>query len=182
MVAVGGNKYEEQATWWKDSAVREVLQRIFQGTDVDDLIVPVKKVTSKFCNENNGYENWEVTADKAFLLSETELYGKQYLSPAIEGQIYEYYAYGASRFFWGEEILGNKQKYLGGAGYSIWMRSSAQRDTAKANATLNNSTQVRKATCRVFNSIASLEPTLLCSHGYSIAEGAGGYYVPAFCL
>ena len=170
-----------KATWWAESAVRDVLQSIFDGTELADLVVPVEVVTSKYCNENNGYENFMVTTDKVFLPSETELYGKQYLSPAIEGEMLEYYRKGASRFFWGNYTLENAASYIGSGGWSIWTRSSAQRRSVGAEANLNNSVQTQNAACRVYNNIISVEP-LACGHGYSIAEGAGGYYVPLFCL
>lgn len=177
----------EAATWWAEGAVREKLQTIFNDTELETLIVPVEVVTSKYCNENNGYENWTVTHDRVFLPSETELYGKQYLSPAIEGEMLEYYRKGASRFFWGEYTLANAASYIGTAGWSIWTRSSAQRDTAGAAAKLTTSAEVRKATCRVYNSVLRAATATVpgsYGHGYSIAEGAttGGYYVPLFCL
>ena len=179
LVSTGvGQSVTEVATWWGDSAVRTELQMIFHNTELADLIVPVEKVTSKFCNENNGYENWFVTHDRVFLLSETELYGKQYLSPAIEGHMYEYYAKGASRYFWGEEVLANKEKYLGGTGYSIWMRSSAQRGAPNGTAELNNSVQVRKATCRVYTRrvLRMLPPVAVSKPPISFAMVTPGAY------
>ncbi len=168
-------------TWWPHTGVRHALNSVFIAADRDFLnavsIVPVEKVTSKYYRPALGNEFYTVTVDKVFLLSETEFWGKQYSSPAIEGEQYEYYRKGASKFFWGDKLLALTPEEIGeGKTYSLWTRSSAQEH-------LNDIKPTMSFTTRVSNTIYTKdENSASVGYAYGNDKYTGGYYVPAFCL
>ena len=178
--AIHGEGNNATGAWWPQSGARHALQSIFDGAqdgfNADD-VVAVEKVTSKYYRPALGNEFHTVTEDKVWLLSETEFWGKQYSSPAIEGEQYEYFKKGASKFFWGNKLLELSAEQIDSTKpYNLWTRSSAQEHLNDTKPTMSYSTCVK-------NTIYSKDADG-ASVGYSYGNDkyVGGYFVPGCCL
>lgn len=123
-----------KGTNWADGGFRLALQNMFDNTEIAPYLVTVQKYTSQFYNNNNHWEAPMITEDKVFLLSEFEMFGRKLQAPAIEGDYYEFYKDGNSKFMWHKDMLNGKSN-LG----LLWLRS-AQAEQVNGKLDDSNST------------------------------------------
>lgn len=107
------------------------------------------------------------TADKVFLPSEWECYGEVLYAPAREGDQYELYKEGYSKFMWSSELLSGAVT----AG-RLHFRSAVG---SKVGTDLDS-----RYNCGVYITVKNLDPVSV-SHAYSYASG-GGFIAPCICL
>lgn len=106
-------------TNWEDTQFRTELQNLLDGTELEDKIVPVEKTTATgMWQEGNNYFPKVFTDDKISLLSEYEIIGTSKFSNAQEGDQYEFFKRGNSRFYWNTALVNNEVQRL-----YLWLRS-----------------------------------------------------------
>ena len=116
---MAGPYYKGDGKDWSKTSFRETLQGLLDNTDLANKIVSVDKRTAKakYKPEINYYSS-VTTSDKISLLSEYETHGMVKCSCAQEGEQYEFFKQGKSRFFWDTRMLDKKQSTL-----YLWSRS-----------------------------------------------------------
>lgn len=93
-------------TNWEMCQFREALQHLLDDTELEDKIIPVEKITAAgLWQENNNYFPKTFTNDKVSLLSEYEIIGGVKFSNAQEGDQYEFFKRGNSRFYWNTVLV-----------------------------------------------------------------------------
>lgn len=136
-----------QTQTWSETQFRKSLQQLLDATELADMIVPVKKTTAyKLFRPNFNYLPAEITYDKVFLPSEHELNGQRFYytgsyldkdtepSSSVtcgigeEGDTYEFFHQGASRFFWNKDFLED----FSVKGINLFTRSKARQNTDKS--------------------------------------------------
>lgn len=139
--------YKHGATNWADSGFRVALQTLFDGTEIADYIVPVQKYTSKYYHSNIYWSDALLTNDKVFLPSEYEVFGQQILAPYIEGEQYEFYKEGHSKFMWEHSM----SKLPLNTVFRLWLRSAYATKVNEFKADSSYS-------CNVYLTIKSFKP------------------------
>lgn len=119
------------SAYWGDSYTRNQLKTLLNETEVSSNVVPVKKYTSKFYNVANMYAAPEITEDNVFLLSEYEVFGDTLYSPFKEGDHYEYYKDGNSKFSWSNSAI-QDVVHKGYREFS-WLRSAVASKVSSTN-------------------------------------------------
>jgi hypothetical protein len=85
----------------------DVLQELLDETAISGSIVKVLKMTAAGPYQpNQNYTPTILSADKISLLSENEVQGKLYYAAIQEGEQYEFFKRGYSKFFWNSLITG----------------------------------------------------------------------------
>lgn len=139
---------------WEETKMREVLQHLFDSTDISDYVVPVEKMTATgLVKPEYNYVPRVYTQDKVFLPSEYELNGKRVYTNIYdelsatkqyaivdEGETYEFFNRGYSRFFWNEEFLKLDTDRL-----YLWTRSKSK---AATNADIDKANGACYLECR----------------------------------
>lgn len=163
------NDFTDGATNWSESGFRKALQNILDNTELANYIVPVQKYTSKYYQSNIYWSDALLTNDKVFLPSEYEVFGQQILAPYIEGEQYEFYKDGYSKFMWSEKLL-NGTSTVG----RLWLRSAYAK---KVNEIKGNSNY----SLNVYLGVTTISPVnVLYSPSY--ATGGDGVIAPCFCM
>lgn len=118
---------------WEECQFREALQHLFDGSEVYPYLVEVEKRTATGSyNSNLNYYPSIFTNDKVSLFSEYEINGILANACAIEGEQYEFFKRGNSRFFW-DAAFANKHKHQ----IPCWSRSPLKIEASKANDVLS---------------------------------------------
>lgn len=156
------------ATNWSESGFRVGLQKILNDTEVGQYITAVRKQTSHHWQEGQRWAAYLDTNDKVFLPSEYEYYGEVLYAPAREGEQYELYRDGYSKFMWTNNLLEGTA-----ANDRIHFRSAVANkvNTNNADSSYN---------CGMYLTVKSLNPVSV-SYAHSYAAG-GAYIAPCFCL
>lgn len=136
-------EYVDRRTNWKDCAFRTSLNTILVGSSLEDLVVPVQKYTSQYYKSSNHYSASMLTEDRVFLPSEYEVFGEVVNAPCKEGEQYEFYKDGYSKFIWSEELLTGTV-----TNGRLWLRSAKGAD-------VNESTPDSVSACSVYMSVTS---------------------------
>lgn len=106
-------------TNWQDTQFRIELQNLLNGTELENKIIPVEKITAAgLWQEGNNYFPKVFTDDKISLLSEYEIIGTPKFSNAQEGDQYEFFKRGNSRFYWNTAMVNAETQRL-----YLWLRS-----------------------------------------------------------
>jgi hypothetical protein len=97
-------------TNWMNSEFRATLQHLLDGTELEDKLVAVDKCTGegKYRSDINYFSN-EISSDKITLPSEFEIHGMVKYSCAQEGDWYDFFKRGNSRFFWDSRMCGKEE-------------------------------------------------------------------------
>lgn len=161
--------YTEGATNWVDGGFRIALQTLFDETEIADFIVPVQKYTSKYYRSNIYWEDALLSNDKVFLPSEYEMFGKQILAPSAEGEQYEFYKDGYSKFMWTRGLLDSTSKVT-----RLWLRSAYANKVNELKGDSNYS-------CNVYMSVNSFNP-LSVLYSPSYANTGDGAIAPCICF
>lgn len=157
----------EGATNWADGGFRIALQSLFDGTEIAPYLTEVKKQTSHHYQEGQRWSALMDTADKVFLPSEWEYYGEVLYAPAREGDQYEFYKEGYSKFMWSSGLLSGAVTTE-----RLHFRSAVG---SKVGTDLDS-----KYNSGVYLSVRSLDPVSV-SYSHSYASG-GGFIAPCICL
>lgn len=171
-----GGIYVDKRTNWKDGAFRTSLNTILARTLLEDLVVPVQKYTSQYYKSSNHYSAAMITEDRVFLLSEYEVFGEVVVAPCQEGEQYELYKDGYSKFMWSEELLSGEV-----SNGRLWLRSAKGAD-------VNENTPDSVSSCSVYMSVTSLadEAGRGARVNYQPAAAASNsspaYIAPCICL
>ena len=161
--------YTDGATNWAESGFRLALQNLFDKTEIANLIIPVQKYTSRYYKKNIFWSDALLTNDKVFLMSEYEIFGQQILSPYPEGDQYEFYKDGYSKFMWSDALLDGSSR-VG----RLWLRS-AYGD--RVNTDQGNSNY----TCNVYLGVNSFHPVNVI-YSPSYATSGDGVIAPCICM
>jgi hypothetical protein len=165
--------YTLGATNWADGGFRIALQDLFKDTDVEPFMVTVQKYTSQFFYMANQWEAPMLTEDRVFLLSENEMFGKQHQAPAQEGEHYEFYKDGYSKFMWHQDLLDGKTDNA-----LLWLRS-AQKEQ------VNETTKDSISACCCYLTVNSRDPLSVNyqpSAAGNVSEARAGFIAPCICL
>lgn len=159
--------FTEGATNWADGGFRVALQSLFDGTEIAPYLTEVKKQTSHHYQEGQRWSALMDTADKVFLPSEWEYYGEVLYAPAREGDQYELYKEGYSKFMWSSELLSGAVTTG-----RLHFRSTVG---SKVGTDLDS-----KYNSGAYLTVKSLDPVSV-SYSHSYASG-GGFIAPCICL
>ena len=159
----------DNATNWAESGFRIAIQSLFDGTEIAPHIVEVQKYTSQYYNGSNYWSAAMLSNDKVFLPSEWEVFGVICHAPCQEGEQYEFYKDGYSKFIWSQGLLDGT---LTASRY--WLRSAKGSEVSR-------DTPNSKSSCSVYLSVLSLDP-LSVNYSPSVAMGGSGYIAPCICL
>ena len=163
--------YSEGATNWANGGFRIALQSMFDNTEIAAHIVEVQKYTSQYFSESNYWCAPMLTADKVFLPSEWEMFGVIVHSPAQEGDQYEYYKDGYSKFMWHKDLLNGVITKA-----NLWLRSA---QGASVNVNLTDNT----TTCAVYLNVKSYDPlSVNYTPSAAASETRAGLIAPCICI
>ena len=162
--------FSSGATNWADSGFRKALQSIFDNAEIAPYLVNVQKLTSKYYKSALYWSDTVLTEDKVFLPSEYEMFGDQILAPSKEGEQYELYADGYSKFMWAQELLDSPT----GTVMRLWLRSGYG---TKVNENKGDSNY----SCNVYLSVNTFDPISVI-YSPSYATGGNGLIAPCICL
>lgn len=169
-------EYVDRRTNWKDGAFRTSLDTILFSSPLDKLVVSVQKYTSQYYKSSNHYSAAMLTEDRVFLPSEYEVFGEVVNAPCQEGEQYEFYKDGYSKFMWSEELLSGAVP-----NGRLWLRSAKGAD-------VNESTPDSVSACSVYMSVTSLpnakgEGAKVNYQPASAASNSSAAYIaPCICL
>ena len=164
--------YSLGATNWADGGFRVALQNLFAETEIEPFMVEVQKYTSQYYYEANAWEAPMLTRDKVFLLSEFEIFGKQHQAPAQEGEQYEFYKDGYSKFMWHKDTLSDVNNAL------LWLRSAQK-------AQVNENTKDSISACCCYLTVNSRNPLSVNyqpSAAGNVSEARAGLIAPCICI
>lgn len=116
---MAGPYYKGDGKDWSQTNFRETLQHLLDNTELEDKIVAVDKRTakSKFKSDLNYYSS-VISSDKISLPSEYEMHGMIKYACGQEGEWYEFFKQGKSRFFWNSKMINRQASKLW-----LWSRS-----------------------------------------------------------
>ena len=136
-------RYVDKRTNWRDGAFRTSLDAILFSSPLEKFVVSVQKYTSQYYKSSNHYSAAMLTEDRVFLPSEYEVFGEVVNAPCQEGEQYEFYKDGYSKFMWSEELLSGAVP-----NGRLWLRSAKGAD-------VNESTPDSVSSCSVYMSVTS---------------------------
>ena len=162
--------FSNGATNWADSGFRKAIQSIFDNTEIEPYIVNVQKLTLKYYRSSSYWSDTLLTEDKVFLPSEYEMFGDQIFAPFKEGEQYELYEDGYSKFMWSQGLLDSPT----GTVMRLWLRSGYGKQVNEIKGDSNYS-------CNIYLLVNSFNPI---SVGYSpsYATNGNGMIAPCICL
>ena len=116
---MAGPYYKGDGKDWSQTSFRETLQHLLDNTELEDKIVAVDKRTAKgkFKSDLNYYSS-VISSDKISLPSEYEMHGMIKYACGQEGEWYEFFKQGKSRFFWDSRMINGQASKLW-----LWSRS-----------------------------------------------------------
>lgn len=165
--------YTEGATNWTDGGYRLALQTLLDKTELAPYLVEVQKYTSQYFDSTNKWYAPMLSSDKVFLLSEYEVFGEVFRAPAKEGEQYELYQDGYSKFMWSKELLNGQ---INGA--RLWLRSAN-------GGGVSPSTKNTPYTISVYEHVSSRNPlkvNYMPSQASNGKDGVPAYIAPCFCI
>jgi hypothetical protein len=164
--------FTDGATNWVDGGFRLALQSLFDGTEVAPYMVEVTKYTVQYYTADNYWCSVLHSNDKVFLPSEWELYGLTVHAPTKEGEQYEFYKDGYSKFMWHKDLLDGTTSVA-----NLWLRSAQ-------GSSVNVNSADKASTCAVYYKVHTLHPQTSVNYTPSSAasENRAGFIAPCICL
>lgn len=165
--------YTEGATNWVDGGFRIALQSLFDKSEIAPFLVEVQKYTSQYFDTSNKWYAPMLSSDKVFLLSEYEVFGEVFRAPGKEGEHYEFYKDGYSKFMWSNGLL---FEVINGA--RIWLRSAYGEGVSPSTKNINYAISI-------YESVVNRNPlrvNYMPSKPSNGKDGVPAYIAPCICL